>query len=264
VTAFVGAALLLAGCGSSSETTKSTSTPALTVPERATFARLPQAAAPGPSTQPPTSGHGIGGEAFLIEVFHDAQGLWRREFEAAGKPYTPARKVIFRDQVQTACGTQSAQVGPFYCPADHGVYLDIRFFDALSHHAGVRFGDLAQAYVVAHEMGHHVQTLLGITQAVRAADAHDPAGKNLRSVRLELQADCLAGVWIHSRYHRGQVTPADFENALAAAAAVGDDFGVASGSVSPENWSHGTSAQRQHWLTRGFQQGRPGACDTFG
>ena len=138
-------------------------------------------------------------------VFHDAEAMWTREFEAAGLHYTPARLTIFHDQVHTACGTQSAAVGPFYCPADRGVYLDTRFFDALGRTVGVRLGAFARAYVVAHEVAHHVQVLLGITGRVRAADQQDPAGTNARSVRLELQADCFAGVWKHATYERGQL-----------------------------------------------------------
>ena len=204
--------------------------------------------------------------AFLTAVFHDAEAMWTREFEAAGLHYTPARLTIFHDQVHTACGTQSAAVGPFYCPADRGVYLDTRFFDQLGRTVGVRLGAFARAYVVAHEVAHHVQVLLGITGRVRAADHQDPAGTNARSVRLELQADCFAGVWKHATYERGQLTGADFEDALRAAAIVGDDFQQrrATGTISPEDWTHGSSEQRQHWLTTGFEQGEPGACDTFG
>ena len=153
-------------------------------------------------------------------MFDDAQAMWRHEFEAAGIDYTPATITIFRDQVDTACGTQSGGVGPFYCPSDHGVYLDTRFFDALGRAAGVHLGDFAQAYVVAHEVGHHVQTLLGTLQRVRQADEQDPSGTNGRSVRLELQADCFAGIWTHSSYRRGELTPTDFEDALRAAAVV--------------------------------------------
>jgi uncharacterized protein len=143
--------------------------------------------------------------------------------------------------------------------------MDTTFFDALSRQAGVRLGDFAQAYVVAHEVAHHVQVLLGITQRIRAADEQDPAGKNARSVRLELQADCLAGVWKHSAYQRGEVSDADIADALNAAAVVGSDFQQvrATGTITPEDWTHGSSRQRQHWLTTGFEQGDPGACDTF-
>jgi predicted metalloprotease len=199
-------------------------------------------------------------------VFHDAEALWTREFAAAGLDYAPAKLTIFHDQVHTACGTQSASVGPFYCPADHGVYLDTRFFDALGREVGVRLGAFARAYVVAHEVAHHVQVLLGITGRVRAADQTDPGGRNGRSVRLELQADCFAGIWKHATYERGQLTHEDFADALRAAAVVGDDFQQrrATGTISPEDWTHGSSQQRQRWLTTGFEQGEPGACDTFG
>jgi predicted metalloprotease len=155
--------------------------------------------------EPHRHGH-RGRAAFLSAVFHDAEALWMREFSAAGIEYTPAQLTIFHDQVHTACGTQSASVGPFYCPADHGVYLDTRFFDALGRTVGVRLGAFARAYVVAHEVAHHVQVLLGITGRVRAADQADPAGRNARSVRLELQADCFAGIWKHATYQRGQLT----------------------------------------------------------
>jgi predicted metalloprotease len=217
------------------------------------------------ATRPPTSTDGTGGSAFLTSVFDDVQAMWQREFEAAGLDYRPATLTIFRDEVDTKCGTQTASVGPFYCPADLGVYLDTRFFDALARTAGVRLGDFAQAYVVAHEVAHHVQLLLGIMQRVSAADQQDPAGENARSVRLELQADCLAGVWKHSSYQRGQLSRTDFEDALRAAAVVGNDFQQhqATGTIRPEDWTHGSSRQRQHWLTTGFEQGKPAACDTF-
>jgi hypothetical protein len=192
--------------------------------------------------------------------------MWRREFEAAGAHYAPATLTIFRDQVHTACGTQQASTGPFYCPADRGVYLDTRFFDALGRRAGVHLGDFAQAYVVAHEVAHHVQGLLGILQRTRSKDQVDPGGANARSVRLELQADCFAGIWKHSRYQQGQLTEADLADALRAAAVVGNDFQQlkSTGTIRPEDWTHGSSRQRQHWLTTGFEEGRPGACDTSG
>jgi uncharacterized protein len=255
------AALALFSCGSSDETE---STPPATTNEDV-LERLPQVPEPSQPTHP-TSPNGTGGDAFLTQVFNDAQAMWRHEFEAAGEEYRPATITIFRDQVDTECGTQSSGVGPFYCPADHGVYLDTRFFDALGQAAGVHLGDFARAYVVAHELGHHVQTLLGTMQAVRQADEHDQAGANARSVRLELQADCFAGIWTHSSYRRGELTRTDFEDALRAAAVVGSDFqqSKATGTITPEDWTHGSSSQRQHWLTTGFEQGDPAACDTFG
>jgi predicted metalloprotease len=269
-----GAALPLTGCGSSEPAAESTSSPTATATATATatssidegaLQRLPEVPGATDSTRAPTSTDGAGRDAFLTDVFDDAQAMWEREFEAAGLRYDPARITLFRDEVDTACGPQSASVGPFYCPADHGVYLDTRFFDALSRTVNVRLGDVAQAYVVAHEVAHHVQLLLGILHSVNAADQQDPAGENARSVRVELQADCFAGVWKHSRYQRGQLAAQDFEDALRAPAVVGDDFQqhLAKGTIRPEDWTHGSSRQRKHWLTTGFEQGKPSACDTF-
>jgi predicted metalloprotease len=271
-------ALAVAACGSStSDTATSESAPAgsattATAESRPTpdiegdvIDRLPQVPEATEATKHPVSQGGTGGSAFLTAVFDDVQAMWKREFEAAGVTYAPARLTIFRDAVDTACGTQSANVGPFYCPADHGVYLDTRFFDALSRQAGVTLGDFAQAYVIAHEVGHHVQVLLGITHRVAAADQQDPAGRNARSVRVELQADCFAGIWKHSSYQRGEISDEQVAEALTAAGVIGDDFQQhqATGTISPHDWTHGSSAQRQHWLNLGFEEGKPGACDTF-
>jgi predicted metalloprotease len=181
-------ALPFAACGSSDDTEPETTV------EEDVLDRLPEVPEPSEPAPPDTSPRG---------VFDDAQAMWSQEFEAAGVDYVPAELTIFRDQVDTACGTQSAGIGPFYCPADHGVYLDTTFFDALGRQAGVELGDVAQAYVVAHEVGHHVQTLVGTLQRKAEADEQDPAGKNERSVRFELQADCFAGIWKHSRYRAG-------------------------------------------------------------
>jgi uncharacterized protein len=263
VVAVAGLSLSLLACGSSDEPASTPSTTSTTADE-SVLERLPEVPAPSEPTHP-TTPDGTGGDAFLTEVFNDAQAMWRHEFEAAGEDYRPATITIFRDQVHTECGTQSAGIGPFYCPADHGVYLDTRFFDALGQAAGVQLGDFARAYVVAHEVGHHVQTLLGTMQAVRQADEQDQAGANARSVRLELQADCFAGIWTHSSYRRGELTRTDFEDALRAAAVVGSDFqqSKTTGTITPEDWTHGSSSQRQQWLTTGFEQGKPSACDTF-
>ncbi len=263
------AAVLVAGCSSSSGSDKASPdrTAAATATETPTARTsdlnlLPQA--PQPSGSPPSS-HGASRHAFLREAFDDAEALWQHEFESAGITYRPARLTIFSQQVHTACGTQQAGVGPFYCPPSFGVYLDPTFFAALSRRVGVRLGDFAQSYVIAHELGHHVQTLLGIAQQKAAADQQDPAGANARSVRFELQADCLAGVWMHSVYRRGELTDADLATALDAAAVVGDDFMQrADGRTRPpEEWTHGSSAQRQRWLKTGFVEGRPASCDTF-
>jgi predicted metalloprotease len=252
VVALVCAAILIAGCGSDSDSSSSEK-PAL---EKPALDNLPEVPAATESTPAPTT---------LRGVFDDAQAMWKQEFEDAGADYKPATLTIFTGQVETACGTESSDIGPFYCPADHGVYLDKTFFDALSRASGVQLGHFAQAYVVAHEVAHHVQTLLGILPRIFAANESDPAGANARSVRLELQADCLAGIWKHSAYQRDQLTRADLEDALRAAAVVGSDFQQkrATGTITPEEWTHGSSAQRQYWLTRGFETGQPNDCDTF-
>jgi predicted metalloprotease len=265
------AALLLTRCGSSDDdksaartptATTAAETPAPTVAS-AELEQLPQV--PAPSRAAPSS-VSVTRDVFLRNVFDDAQAMWRQEFAGAQLAYRPARLTIFRHGVDTACGSQRADVGPFYCPASSGVYLDPAFFAALSQKVGVHLGDFAQAYVIAHEVAHHVQSVLGILQQVAEADHADPAGENARSVRVELQADCFAGVWAHSAYRRGALTQADFADALRAAAVVGDDFltRAATGVTRPpESFTHGTSAQRQQWLTTGFEEGRPAACDTF-
>jgi uncharacterized protein len=256
-------ALAVAGCGSSESEPQSTASQT-SEPAGGALQRLPQVPDATASTRPPSSAD-IGQAAYLKVTFEDVQAMWTRDFEAARVPYEPARITLFRDEVHTACGTQTISIGPFYCPADHGVYLDTRFFAILSRAVGVRLGDFAQAYVVAHEVAHHVQELLGILPRVRAADQQDPDGENARSVRLELQADCFAGVWAHSRYQRGSLSAEDVRDALNAAAVVGNDFQQyqASGTIRPEDWTHGSSRQRQHWLTTGLEQGKPSACDTF-
>ena len=161
----------------------------------------------------------------------------------------------------SACGSAEAATGPFYCPADEKVYLDLGFFDELSKRFGAP-GDFAQAYVIGHELGHHVQHLLGLDAGTRGA----AIGENSASVALELQADCLAGVWAHSTYERGLLEGGDLEEGLNAAAAVGDDRiqEKTVGRIDPETWTHGTSEQRAGWFLRGFEGGEPAACDTFG
>jgi predicted metalloprotease len=197
-------------------------------------------------------------------VVGDVQGFWARQFRSAGSAYRPARVVAFEEVVQTGCGPASAQTGPFYCAFDRGVYLDLDFFRQLA----VEFrapGDFAQAYVIAHELGHHVQNLSGITAQVQRATAEGLAPPNVLSVRMELQADCLAGVWGHSTYERGLLESGDLREGLRAAAAVGDDRiqARARGRIDPESWTHGSSEQRVTWFARGFESGDPRACDTF-
>jgi uncharacterized protein len=201
---------------------------------------------------------------FVSFVLDDAQGFWRQEFQAAGKPYQRARLVLFRNQVSSGCGLASSATGPFYCPLDQKVYVDLGFFDELNR----RFkapGDFAQAYVLAHEIGHHVQQELGIEQQVRQQSQQNPDDANELSVRLELQADCLAGVWARSTYDRGILESGDLQEGLNAAAAVGDDRiqSQAQGRIDPESFTHGTSEQRAHWLQTGFDSGKLESCDTF-
>ena len=197
---------------------------------------------------------------FLRFVVGDVNDFWAGRFaQAGGGTYRPAIVNVFRDSVQTGCGPATSAVGPFYCPRDEQVYLDLDFFRDLAE----RFrapGDFAQAYVVAHEIGHHVQTITGITrQVAQQGDANE------LSVRTELQADCLAGVWGHSTYERGLLESGDLQEGLDAAAAVGDDRIQAetTGQIRPETWTHGSSQQRSDWFLRGFESGDPASCDTF-
>jgi uncharacterized protein len=201
---------------------------------------------------------------FVSFVLDDAQGFWRQQFEAAGRPYQRAKLVLFRNQISSGCGLASSATGPFYCPLDQKAYIDLGFFDELRR----RFqapGDFAQAYVLTHEIGHHVQQQLGIEQDVHRQSLDNPGDANELSVRLELQADCLAGVWARSTYDRGILESGDLQEGLAAASAVGDDRiqTQAQGRIDPESFTHGTSEQRAHWLQTGFDSGRLEACDTF-
>ena len=225
--------------------------------------QLPQVPS-GPPASPDMPSTGQALNTFLTGTFNDIQNMWSEEFKKAGVTYVPATLRIFTGSVQTACGAQGSETGPFYCPGDRTVYLDTSFFALMEQQFGVT-GDFAPAYVVAHEMGHHVQALLGISTQVAQADQVDPAGTNGRSVRVELQADCLAGVWAHSTEQRGLLKDGQMAEALKAAAAVGDDFiaKAAGQPTEPDNFTHGTSEQRQRWLTTGFEKGIPDACDTF-
>ena len=201
---------------------------------------------------------------FLSAVLDDAQATWGRIFSQAGQQYQDARLVVFKDAVQSACGIGQSATGPFYCPGDQQVYLDVGFFQELAARFGAP-GDFAQAYVLAHEIGHHVQHLLGIDQQVRAAQQRSPEDANELSVRLELQADCYAGVWGHETSGRVTLESGDVEEGLNAAAAIGDDRiqRMSGGMVSPESFTHGSSAQRMDWLRRGLESGRVETCDTF-
>lgn len=201
-------------------------------------------------------------------VARDVQQTWT---EALGSRYQPTKVTLFRDSIQSACGYAGAVSGPFYCPGDRNVYMDLSFFEELGRRFGAG-GDFAQAYVIAHEFGHHVQNVTGTEAQVRQQQRADPRSVNALSVRLELQADCYAGVWGHKaaqpgRAARGgvELDPGDLEEALRAAAAIGDDRlqKLGSGRVMPEKFTHGSSEQRVTWFKRGFEGGDPRQCDTF-
>ncbi len=199
---------------------------------------------------------------FVSFVLDDAQRTWD---QILGSRYQHTRMVLFRDAVNSACGFAESATGPFYCPRDHRVYIDLGFYDELKRRFGAP-GEFAQAYVLTHEIGHHVQSLLGTEARVRQVQQQDPRAANELSVRLELQADCYAGIWGHSTSQRNLLEQGDVEAGLNAAAAIGDDrIQRMSGSrVAPERWTHGSSAQRVEWFKRGLQSGRVDACDTFG
>jgi uncharacterized protein len=205
---------------------------------------------------------------FVSVVLADTEDTWSRLFASNGSTYRPPTLVLFTDMVESACGYGSAAVGPFYCPGDEQVYIDLGFFHELSARFGAP-GDFAQAYVLAHEIGHHVQNLLGLSDRVRAARsrAREEREINALSVAMELQADCLAGVWgHHAAAGRELLEEGDIEEGLRAAAAIGDDRiqRMATGRVSPESWTHGSSEQRARWFRKGLQGGSLAACDTSG
>jgi predicted metalloprotease len=234
----------------------------------ATSALFPVNQLPGPaaagSGEPLncTNGADTNDACFVAAVVNDVQDTWRRQFASQGRHYTPTKLVLFTGSTPSGCGQASSATGPFYCPADAKVYLDLGFFRELRTRFGAP-GDFAQAYVVAHEFGHHVQDLLGTSDRVSRAQARNNSEANALSVRLELQADCYAGVWAHNT--TAQLDPGDFKEGIDAAAAVGDDrlqreAGVR---VNPETWTHGSSAERVSWFERGAQRGEPADCDTF-
>jgi hypothetical protein len=205
---------------------------------------------------------------FVDAVMKDVQGTWS---QLLGSRYQPTKAVLFRDSIQSACGFAESATGPFYCPQDGLVYLDLGFFEELQNRFGAP-GDFARAYVLAHEVGHHIQRLTGIESRTRRAREMNPAADNAISVMVELQADCFAGVWGHAaaqpgRAARGEVElePGDVESGLRAAAAIGDDRlqRMSTGHIMPDRFTHGTSAQRVQWFKRGLDSGDPNACDTF-
>ncbi len=201
---------------------------------------------------------------FVSQVLKGTEDAWTQVFARSGRQYEKPILVLFDGQVESACGFTTAAVGPFYCPADHKVYLDLAFFRELAQRFGAP-GDFAQAYVVAHEVGHHVQNLLGVSDQVAGAEqrARSQEQVNALSVRVELQADCYAGVYGH--FDQKYLEPGDVEEGLRAAAAIGDDMiqKQAQGYTAPETWTHGSSAMRVRWLKQGLQSGDPASCDTF-
>ena len=207
---------------------------------------------------------------FVRAVTEDIQVMWQEAFRTAGRQYEDTTLVLFEQGVNTACGSASSAVGPFYCPADGKIYLDLSFFRELRDRFGAP-GDFAQAYVIAHEFGHHVQNVLGINEEVRRQQQADPGRANELSVRMELQADCLAGIWANSVWANPddqavqEITEEDIREGLDAAAAVGDDrIQERSGAgVNPDTWTHGSAEQRMDWFRRGFREGTTDACDTF-
>ena len=217
-----------------------------------------------PAGKPPA---GDGAAKFVSQVLADTEDTWRELFSRSGRQYQDPKLVLFTGATPTACGTGQSAMGPFYCPGDQKVYIDLAFYRDLRE----RFrapGEMAQAYVIAHEVGHHVQHLLGIDGKVRQlqSQARDKASVNALSVRMELQADCFAGIWAyHAKRTRQIIEQGDLESALTAAAAIGDDRlqKQAQGYAVPESFTHGSSEQRIRWFRRGFESGDPRQCDTF-
>jgi predicted metalloprotease len=202
---------------------------------------------------------------FVSFVLDDTQKTWTELLPAqTNLPYHHAKLVLFRNYTESACGSAESATGPFYCPGDERVYIDLGFYDELKRRFGAP-GEFAQAYVIAHELGHHVQNILGTERKLRHLQAQNPRERNALSVEMELQADCYAGIWAHTTQQRGLLEQGDIESALGAAAAVGDDRPqkMATGHVNPDSFTHGSSAQRMSWFRKGFDEGSVAACNTF-
>lgn len=201
---------------------------------------------------------------FVSFVLDDAQKTWTQILSSEGVSYRHAKLVLFRDSIDSACGMAQSATGPFYCPGDEKVYIDLGFYDELKQRFGAP-GEFAQAYVLAHEIGHHIQKLIGVEEKVHAAQERDPRSANQLSVRLELQADCFAGVWGYTTSQRNLLAEGEVQQGLNAAAAVGDDRlqRMSTGHVNPESFTHGSSQQRMDWFQKGFSTGDLKACNTF-
>lgn len=221
---------------------------------------------PGQGTDPVPPGADPEAElvSFVSFVLDDAQATWTEQFRASGETYRPAQLVLFRQATESGCGFATSEVGPFYCPADETIYLDLGFFQELQQRHGAE-GDFAQAYVIAHEVAHHVQNQMGISDRVQRLANRNPDEANDLSIEQELHADCLAGVWGQATRERGLLQTGDFQEGLDAAAAVGDDRiqKQATGPINPETWTHGSSEQRSGWFEEGFRTGDADACDPF-
>jgi predicted metalloprotease len=229
---------------------------------------LQQAGSNAPTSQAPTTGEPVLDQQveFVSVILADTEDTWRGLFRQMGRQYVDPKLVLFSGTVQSACGMAESAMGPFYCPADQKVYIDLSFYQDLQNKLNAP-GDFAQAYVIAHEVGHHVQNLLGISRQVQTLQQRvDRVQANQLSVRLELQADCFAGVWAyHSNDQRKTLEPGDIEEGLNAASAIGDDRlqQQSRGYVVPDSFTHGSSAQRVRWFQRGFESGDPSVCNTF-
>lgn len=204
-------------------------------------------------------------ETFTKKVLGSNNDTWQAILAVQGVEYTPPKLVLFRDLTQSACGAASSAVGPHYCPYDQTIYMDETFFDELQRRFGGSSGDVAQAYVISHEVGHHVQNQLGTMEQVTQAQQDNPDQANALSEALELQADCYAGIWMHSLSAEGILQSGEIKQALSAAAAVGDDHiqKTETGTTNPETWTHGSSAQRTKWFTTGYNTGKMASCNTF-
>ena len=228
----------------------------------------PSVQAPGadnPQPIPPSEDPQKDIKDFSVAVFENVQRTWAQSFKKDGQSYDDAKLVLYSQAVHTdGCGDATSSVGPFYCPADGRVYLDLSFYDDMAKQLGAP-GDFAWAYVIAHEMGHHVQDEVGTSDEVERKSREDPSQANALSVRLELQADCYAGVWGSTVYKKGKLQPGDLDEAFTATEAVGDDRlqKQATGRVNPDTFTHGTSEQRHHWFQTGYDSADPSSCDTF-